>query len=135
MNNFAASLLARAIGGPGWVAQSNGRGGFICMPAAFTAVCKDCNGFPARMGEWFQLKNAVWNQAWPGTAQRTSAKGPLPMKHFLCIGCVEKRLGRKLSRRDFDMRRAINRAQWRNKRMVRAVPPSKRMLNRLERQP
>jgi hypothetical protein len=37
-----------------------------------------------------------------------SAHKPMPMKHFLCIGCLEKRLGRRLTRRDFDMRRSHN---------------------------
>jgi hypothetical protein len=131
MNELAARVLARAIGSPGWMTLKTKRG-FVCGPTVMFTYCEDCDGCLGTMGEWFQLKNAVWNQAWPGTAQRTSAKAPLPMKHFLCIGCVEKRLGRKLSRRDFDMRRKINRTQWRGD-MVRAVPPSKRMLERLAR--
>ena len=57
--------------------------------------------------EWYVVRKKVWEQAWPGTSMK-SAHAPMAMKHFLCIGCLEKRLGRRLTRRDFDMRRLAN---------------------------
>jgi hypothetical protein len=51
----------------------------------------------------------------------------MPMKHFLCIGCIEKRLGRRLTRTDFAMRSMHNRPGEKR----RQFPMSKRLLNRL----
>jgi hypothetical protein len=48
-----------------------------------------------------------------------SAHAPPANKHFLCIGCIEERLGRRLTRRDFDLRRLINRLGGRLKFEVR----------------
>jgi hypothetical protein len=62
--------------------------------------CDDCNCTIGGIGEWYLLKKAVWEQAWPGTSQKNTE---MALKHFLCIGCIEKRLGRKLRRADFDM--------------------------------
>jgi hypothetical protein len=52
------------------------------------------------IGDWCMLKNSVWEKLWPYTAQK-SRHVTMPMKHNLCIGCIEKRLGRRLTRRDF----------------------------------
>jgi hypothetical protein len=90
----------------GWTMQRTSQG-FICGPASHFAWCHDCvvKRKPC-VADWYQVKNAVWEQAWPGTSSRSAAD--VPMKHFLCISCLERRLGRRLSRRDFDMRRAAN---------------------------
>jgi hypothetical protein len=45
----------------------------------------------------------VWEQAWPGTYQTAHVRQH--GKFFLCLACLEKRLGRKLTSRDFDMQR------------------------------
>jgi hypothetical protein len=69
------------------------------------SICADC---PRSMwGEWYVTKRAVWEKAWPGTSLK-SAFAPMPWKHFLCIGCLERRLKRKLTCDDFDMRRSHN---------------------------
>jgi hypothetical protein len=97
-------------------------------PLASRAVCKDCDGYT--FGEWYQLRNRVWEEAWPGTG----SKGvEVTLKHILCIGCVEKRLGRKLRRRDFDMRRTVNRLQPLSPKFKRAMPIPARMRDRLKR--
>jgi hypothetical protein len=90
----------------GWTMQPTPHG-FISGPRPYFAWCNDCvkRGKPC-LADWFQVKNAVWEQAWPGTSSRSAAD--VPMEHFLCISCLERRLGRRLSRRDFDMRRAAN---------------------------
>jgi hypothetical protein len=59
--------------------------------------CADCGMHTSAKGEWYLLRNEIWEQAWPGTASDQVGEG-----HFLCIGCVEARLGRKLTRADFD---------------------------------
>jgi hypothetical protein len=81
------------------------KGGLILGGPGFIAFCSDCaRPIP---DEWYVVKKAVWEQAWPGTSMK-GAHEPMPKKHFLCIGCLEKRLGRRLKRRDFDMRRDHN---------------------------
>src|SRR5215475_9238569 len=98
------------LGGPGTVITSYKVGKRRCLsitPITFMAVCKDCGANVGAMGEWCMLKNTIWEQVWPGTCQK-STRTKMPMKHNLCIGCIEKRLGRRLSRRDFDLRSKHN---------------------------
>jgi hypothetical protein len=45
------------------------------------------------------VHDAVWNQAWSG--RRKSWQGKVPGQQILCIGCLEKRIGRTLTRDDF----------------------------------
>jgi hypothetical protein len=80
------------------------------------------------MGEWCLLKNQVWEKVWPGTCQK-SVHAKMPMRHNLCIGCIEERLGRKLTRADFDMRSRHNRPDYPH----RQFSMSRRLLNRLAR--
>ena len=53
-------------------------------------MCMDCGVDTGRIGEHYMLNDNVWNQI------HSSNQG------MLCIGCVEKRLGRKLNRSDFN---------------------------------
>jgi hypothetical protein len=78
----------------------------ITVPAwrAF-ATCADCET-PVR-NEWAMLRRPIWERVWPGTALK-SVHEQVPMQHFLCVGCIETRLGRRLNRSDFDMRRKCN---------------------------
>jgi hypothetical protein len=110
--------------GSGWVSVQH-KHGCMFMPITATAWCKDCRGNIGWMGEWCLLKNSIWEKAWPGTGQKSSST-KMPMKHFLCIGCIEKRIGRRLTRRDFDMRSKHNRTQSDN-----PHPMSQRLRNRL----
>jgi len=110
--------------GPGTVAIRHKRG-ITFMPLICTAWCKDCNANIGWIGEWCLLKNSIWEKAWTATHQK-SAHSKMPMKHFLCIGCIEKRIGRQLTRRDFDLRSKHNRPET-----DRPHGMSKRMLNRL----
>lgn len=49
--------------------------------------------------EWYSVQDEVWESAWPGTSTKIiEPNGP---RYFLCIGCLEERLGRKLTRADF----------------------------------
>jgi hypothetical protein len=54
------------------------------MPRSKYQTCEDCSG-PT---EWYMVHNHLW---------------PLPSEggYFLCIGCLEIRLGRQLNRADF----------------------------------
>ena len=98
------------------------------MPLTHTAWCRDCNANIGVIGEWCLLKNSIWEKAWPGTGQK-SAHVKMPMKHFLCIGCIEKRIGRRLTGRDFDMRSKHNKPKHRDD----VLQMSRRMQNRLRR--
>jgi hypothetical protein len=80
------------------IRQPNGK---WLMPGA--TMCADCHGLTGGMGEWYMLRPNVWEQAWPGTS--TDAKTPMHEQHYLCIGCCERRLGRKLRRGDFARRK------------------------------
>jgi hypothetical protein len=51
--------------------------------------CLDCRVDTVAIDEWYRVRNEVWAAANP------SEHG------MLCIGCLEARLGRRLSRRDF----------------------------------
>ena len=110
--------------GRGWITVRNGRT-FSSGPITAFAWCNDCNANVGYMGEWCMLKASVWSKAWPGTAQNSS-RAKMPMKHFLCIECVEKRIGRKLTRTDFDMRSKHNKPSPK-----RQFPMSRRLRNRL----
>jgi hypothetical protein len=65
--------------------------------------CADCGCITGVIGEWYMLKRHVWEQAWPGTS--TDARTPMKEKHYLCIGCCERRLGRRLKPSDFSRRK------------------------------
>jgi hypothetical protein len=57
--------------------------------------CADCRVDVGRINEWFMVHDNVFEQAWPG-------HGVVPFGHaILCIGCLEHRLGRTLTRPDF----------------------------------
>jgi len=51
-------------------------------------LCLDC-GKDTFRNEYYMLRNPVWKKANP------------KIKGMLCIKCVEKRLGRKLTKKDF----------------------------------
>src|SRR6516165_6922957 len=127
------------FGGPGYITQRT-KGGFMVMPITMTAICAECVERHRRgkrpidinlcsvglKGDWCLLKNRVWEQVWPRTSQK-SVYTKMPMKHNLCIEHIEKRIGRRLTRDDFDLRSGHNKPD--NKR--RQFPMSKRLRNRL----
>lgn len=53
-------------------------------------LCKDCKIDTGKIGEHYMLKDSVWYSVYP------SQEG------MLCINCIEKRLGRKLNKNDFN---------------------------------
>ena len=61
------------------------------------ASCADCGVNTIAIREWYLLRDTVWEQAWPSTANGEE----VGHGHYLCIGCIEKRLGRELNGRDF----------------------------------
>jgi hypothetical protein len=97
----------------------------MISPVTFFTPCAECKALVGPIGEWCMLKNTVWEKVWPGTCQ-TSVHAPMPMKHNLCIGCIEKRLGRRLTRADFDLRSKHNRLN-----ADRQFPMSQRLRKRL----
>ena len=100
--------------------------GITFAPAPLLAFCADCpKKRPTNMwGEWYVVKRSVWESAWPGSSMK-DAQTPMPMEHFLCIECLENRIGR-MTRDDFDLRRNHNKPAS-NKVM------SRRFRNRLSR--
>jgi hypothetical protein len=57
--------------------------------AVARAHCLDCGVFVHAINEYYMLHNAVWQEAHPAD------------DGMLCIGCVEERLGRRLTPGDF----------------------------------
>src|SRR4051794_17419660 len=60
-----------------------------------TAPCHDCgtDTLPTDYGpraEWYMVHNDIWDQA-----------GMQPLGGYLCIGCLELRIGRRLNANDF----------------------------------
>jgi hypothetical protein len=60
--------------------------------------CDDCGIGTSSLGEYYMVANAVWEEAWAG---RRKWWHRLPNREILCIGCLETRIGRKLTRHDF----------------------------------
>jgi len=61
--------------------------------------CADCGLGTITLGEWYDAKRGVWDSAWAG--RRKAYHGKLPGQEILCIGCLERRIGRVLARDDF----------------------------------
>jgi hypothetical protein len=61
--------------------------------------CSDCGVGTFSIGEYYMVKNEVWEQAW--SSQRKSYHGKVPGQEVLCIGCLETRIGRTLCGDDF----------------------------------
>src|SRR5262249_2769118 len=59
----------------------------------------DCGVGTITLGEWYMVHDHVWEQAWLG--RRKSWHGRVPGQEILCIGCLEKRIGRTLMACDF----------------------------------
>ena len=60
--------------------------------------CCDCGLGCNVAGEWYAVRDTVWELAWRG---RRKWWHHLPGQTVLCIGCLEKRLGRTLCASDF----------------------------------
>jgi len=59
--------------------------------------CHDCGANVAALGEWYMLEDSIWQQATRNA----------PTQH-LCIGCLEERLGRRLTPDDFHLAAPAN---------------------------
>ena len=63
------------------------------------SACVDCGINTITLGEFYMVRADVWDQAWRG--RRKSYHGKLPGTEILCIGCLERRIGRTLAQSDF----------------------------------
>jgi len=59
--------------------------------ADYAPYCSDCNRDTNVIDEYYMVKDELWEQA---TATQQADK--------LCIGCLEKRIGRQLTKHDFN---------------------------------
>ena len=63
--------------------------------------CHDCG---TQDFDLFMVRNEVWMQAWPTYVEEMKAILSKKKRHgFLCKPCMEKRLGRKLASRDYEV--------------------------------
>jgi hypothetical protein len=91
-------------------------------------VCDDCNtvlatrsGFGGRDFDWFMVKDKVWQHGQLDGACR-----------FLCVGCLENRLGRKLKADDFRRSAKVNFVGQKSpklRRRMRGLKPARRLVN------
>lgn len=65
-----------------------------------TARCNDCRVDTLRAGEWYMVHDPVW-----------VAAGMATYGGFLCVGCLERHLGRFLDAGDFTAA-PVNRLSW-----------------------
>jgi hypothetical protein len=65
--------------------------------------CADCGADTIMIGEWYMVTNEVWEQAWAGRRhpRHDGCKIIIDGTEILCIGCLEKRIGRTLVAADF----------------------------------
>jgi hypothetical protein len=63
------------------------------------STCADCGLGTITAGEYYKVKDEIWEQAWAG--RRKSWHGRVPGTEILCLACLEQRIGRKLMVCDF----------------------------------
>ncbi len=66
--------------------------------------CADCGAGTHSIDEWYMVRDEVWEQAWVGRRKSWQVHpvyGVVPGQEILCIGCLEKRIGRALVPSDF----------------------------------
>jgi hypothetical protein len=76
---------------------------------------------PGWDNEWFLVKDSVWR------ASQRDGKC-----RFLCVGCLEHRIGRKLTAGDFRRSARVNfdgRKSAKLRRRMRGLKPAKRLVN------
>jgi hypothetical protein len=60
--------------------------------------CADCTVGTSTLNEYYMVHSNVWEEAW---FSRRKPWHAIDGQEFLCIGCLEKRIGRTLTRHDF----------------------------------
>jgi hypothetical protein len=64
------------------------------------ALCKDCEIDTFEIDEYYMVNDEIWNKIAPDDENK--------IDYFLCIGCIENRLGRELVQQDFPMDIPVN---------------------------
>ena len=67
-------------------------------PAYLGMHCADCTVGTSTLNEYYMVHSNVWEEAWFGRRKSWHA---IDGQEILCIGCLEKRIGRTLTRHDF----------------------------------
>jgi hypothetical protein len=76
------------------------------------------------LGEWYTVTDSVWEQAWPGTSLAKATRHDAKERYFLCVGCLEQKLGRKLTSSDFVAGNCLNNPsdKWSERLIDRLTP-------------
>jgi hypothetical protein len=77
-----------------------------------TSACADCGVGTCSIGEWYIVRDTVWELAW--ASRRKSWHGKAPGTEILCLGCLERRLDRTLTADDFEPGVPVNDPNKRN---------------------
>jgi hypothetical protein len=94
----AIELLTETVGAPAQVEMPFPPKVGALTPPTIRTRCADCNIGTTTLGEWYMVRDDVWEHAWAGRLKRWR---DAPGQQVLCVGCLEQRLGRTLDRRDF----------------------------------
>jgi hypothetical protein len=81
------------FGWPNWPQRLRRR------PPLCTTNCVDCGIGTITAKEFYMVKDDVWEQAWHGRRKWWYRK--VYGQEVLCIGCLEERIGRTLTKDDF----------------------------------
>jgi hypothetical protein len=86
--------------------------------------CADCGLDTLEAGEWYMVHDEIWDEIW--------AWDDVLSRQILCIGCLEKRIGRRLTGNDFTYAPINNPPGFMSDRMRDrlATPPNKKFFGR-----
>jgi hypothetical protein len=62
-----------------------------------TTLCVDCGVDALALREWYIVHDELWAMAWVGRIKPWH----VPSQQILCVGCLERRIGRQLTADDF----------------------------------
>ena len=93
---------------------------FLCADCEAVLAYRGLLGFGGWDGSWFMVKDSVWRHGQRGGKCR-----------FLCVECLERRIGRKLLSDDFRRNAKVNFAGQKSAKLrqrMRGLKPAKRLV-------
>jgi hypothetical protein len=63
-------------------------------------ICRDCGVDTIAIGEYYMVRDALWDEAWRGQWRKPRHKRRMG-DEILCLVCLRHRLGRPLRMTDF----------------------------------
>jgi hypothetical protein len=79
--------------------RGEGRRAIVMSKLGSASKCADCLVSTSKIHEYYMVTDEIWSLAWSGW-QRPRPPG-VGINCMLCVGCLERRIGRTLTRADF----------------------------------